>query len=58
MVDNPERLRVLIDKNVNDICNAVKKPGGKNAHRTHDKEQQVSTLAQENLKIAVFLFHH
>ena len=31
-LDNPERLRVLTDKNVDDICNVVRKPGGKNAN--------------------------
>ena len=31
-LDSPERLRVLTNKNVNDICNVVRKPGSKNAN--------------------------
>ena len=31
--DNPERLRVLMDKIVNDIWSVVRKPGGKNANK-------------------------
>ena len=31
-LDSSERLRVLIDKNVNDICNVVRKPGSKKAN--------------------------
>ena len=30
-LDSPKRLRGLTDKNVNDICNVVRKLGGKNA---------------------------
>ena len=55
---SPERLRVLRDKNVDDICNVMRKPGGKNADGMPDRGQQVSLIAQENLKLAVFLFHH
>ena len=57
-LDNPDRLRVLTDKNVNYICNVVRKPGGKNAIWTPNRGQQVSVIAQENLKLAAFLFHH
>ena len=57
-LDNPDRLRVLTDKNVDDICNVMRKPGGKNANGTPDRGQQVSVIAQENLKLAAFLFHH
>ena len=57
-LDNPDRLRVLTDKNVDDICNVVRKPGDKNANGTPDRGQQVSVIAQENLKLAAFLFHH
>ena len=57
-LDSPDRLRVLTDKNVDDICNVVRKPGGKNADGTPDRGQQVSVIAQENLKLAAFLFHH
>ena len=56
-LDNPNRLRVLTNKNVDDICNVVRKPGSKNADGTPDRGQQVSVIAQENLKLA-FLFHH
>ena len=57
-LDNIERLRVLTDKNVDGICNVMRKPGGKNADRKPNRGQQVSVVAQENLKLAVFLFHH
>ena len=36
-VDSPERLRVLTDKNVDEICNVVRKPCGKNANRAPDR---------------------
>ena len=57
-LDNPDRLRVLTDKNVDDICNVVRKPGSKNVNWTFNGGQQVSAIAQENLKLAAFLFHH
>ena len=57
-LDNPHRLRILTDKNIDDICNVVKKPGGRNAYGTPNRGQQVSVIAQENLKLAAFLFHH
>ena len=53
-LDIPERLRVLTNKNVNDICNFVRKLGGKNSNGTRNRRQQVSVIAQENLKLAVF----
>ena len=56
-LDSPERLKVLTDKNYN-ICNVMRKPGGKNTDGTPDRGQQVSVIAQENLKLAAFLFHH
>ena len=31
-LNNPDTLRVLTDKNVDNICNVVRKPGGKNAN--------------------------
>ena len=57
-LDSPERLRVLIEKNVNDICIVMRKPGGENAHGIPSKGQQVSVIVQENLKLVAFLFHH
>ena len=57
-LDSSERLRVLTDKNVNDNCNIVKKQGSKNADKMPDRGQQVSVIAQENLKLVAFLFHH
>ena len=38
-LDSLERLRVLIDKNVDDIYNVVRKPDGKNADRMSDRWQ-------------------
>ena len=55
---NSDRLRILTDKNVDDICNVTRKPGGKNANRTPNRGQQVSVIAQENLKLTAILFHH
>ena len=57
-LDNTNRLRVLTDKNVYDICHVVRKPGGKNVDGTPNRGQQVSVIAQENMKLATFLFHH
>ena len=57
-LDNSDRLRVLTDKNVDDICNVVRKSGSKNTDGTPDRGQQVSVINQENLKLATFLFHH
>ena len=57
-IDSPERLRVLADKNVDDICNIMRKPGGMNAHEMLYKGQQVSVIVQENLKLASFIFHN
>ena len=36
----------------------MRKPGGKNAHGMLHRGQQISVIAQENLKLAAFLFHH
>ena len=36
----------------------MRKPGGKNANGTPNKGQQISVIAQENLKLGVFLFHY
>ena len=55
---NPDRLRVLTDPNIDDICSVVRKPDRKNADRMTERGQQVSVIAQENLKLAAFLFHY
>ena len=57
-LDNLNRLRVLTHKNVDNICNVVRKPGSKNDHGTPNRGQQVSVIAQENLMLPAFLFHH
>ena len=36
----------------------MRKPGGKNANGMSNREQQVSVIAQVNLKLAIFLFCH
>ena len=36
----------------------MRKPGGKNADGMPDRGQQVSMIAQDNLKLSAFLFHH
>ena len=53
-----ERLKVLTNKNVDDICHLMRKLSNKNTNGTPNIRQQVSVIAQENLKLAVFLFHH
>ena len=40
------------------MCNIMRKPGGKKADGTTTRGQQVSLIAQENLKLSIFLFHH
>ena len=57
-LDNPDRLRVLINNNVKDIYNVMRNPGSKNADGMPNRGQQVSVIPQENLKLAMFLFHH
>ena len=37
-LDSPERLRVLTNKNVDDIFNVMMKPGGKNADGMPNRE--------------------
>ena len=44
-LDSPERLRDLTDKNVNDICNVVRKTGCKNDNGIPNRGQQVSVIA-------------
>ena len=57
-LDSPERPRALTNKNVNDICNVMRKLGGKNADGMPNRGQQVSLIVHENLKLAIFLLHH
>ena len=40
------------------MCYFVRKPGGKNADGMSNRRQHASGIAQENLKLAAFLFHH
>ena len=40
-LDSHERLRLLTDKNVSDVCNVVKTQDGKNANEISKREQQV-----------------
>ena len=42
-LDSPERLRDLTNKNVDDICNVMRKPGSKNANGMLDRRQQVQS---------------
>ena len=37
VLDISKRLRALTDKNVNDICNVVRKPGGKNTDKMPER---------------------
>ena len=40
-LDSPERLRDLTNKNIDDICYIMRKPGDKNYDRTSDRRQKV-----------------
>ena len=53
-----DEMHVITHKIVDSICNVIRMPGSKNVNRLPDQEQQVSVIAQENLKQAVFLFNH
>ena len=56
--DSPDSLQVLINKSVDNNCNIVRKPGGKNANGMPQIGPSVLVIAQENPKLATFLFHH
>ena len=43
-LDSPKKLRVLMEKNVDDICNIVRKSDSKNADRISNRGQQVSII--------------
>ena len=57
-LDIPDKLRVVMNKNVNDICNVMRKKDDKTANRLPNEGQQVSVIAKENLKLAASLSHH
>ena len=57
-LNSPKRLRVLTDKNVDAICNVMRKLGDRNAGRMAKRGQQVSIRAYANLMLATFLFQH
>ena len=44
-LDIPDRLRVLIYNNVDEIYDVMRKPGSKNTDRTPNREWQVSVIA-------------
>ena len=44
-------MRAHTEKNVDDIYNAMMKPGGKSADGSLDRGYPVSAMAQENLKL-------
>ena len=56
-LDSPKWLRVLMDKNIDEICNLMRKPYSKNVSGLPNMRQQVSVLAK-NSNPAAFLFHH
>ena len=55
--DSRAKIVVLGDKNIDDICNLVRKPGGKNANGMPERGQQLSVIAWENQKLNASLFH-
>ena len=57
-LNNSDHLQVFNNKNVNGICNVVRKPDSKNANKMFDRGQQVSVMAQKNLKLTALLFHY
>ena len=56
-LNSSERLRVNANINIYDVYNVVRTPGDKNANEMPNRGQQVSAIAHENLKLAVFLFY-
>ena len=46
-LDSQEQMRVLTDKNVDDICNVVRKQGSKNASGMPNRGQKVSVIAKK-----------
>ena len=54
----PEQLKVQINKNFDDMLNAMQKPVGNTADRMHDYDELVSVLTQGNLKLSVFTIKH
>ena len=48
-LDSTEWLRVFTNKNVDGICNVMRKSGSMNANERPDRGQQVSVITQENL---------
>ena len=57
-LDSPERLRVLTDKNVNNICNFFIKQRWQECQCDAQQGAASLRIAQESLKLAIFLFHH
>ena len=57
-LDDSGKLRVLIKKNVNDICNVMRKSGGKNVEWNARQRATGISHVSRNLKLAPFLFHH
>ena len=57
-LESQRRFIVVSYKNVDDICNVMRKLGSKNANETSIRGQQVSVIAQESLTLAVFILHH
>ena len=53
-----DRLHFHTDKNVDDVFNIIRKPGDKNTDVMLNRGQQDAVIAQKNLKLASFLFHH
>ena len=45
-LDSHERMRVFMDKNVDDICNVMRNPGIKKADGAPDRGHQLSVISQ------------
>ena len=48
----------VMNKIVDDICSIMRKPGNKNVDGTPNRGSQASVMAQENLRLADFLFYY
>ena len=54
-IDSTERLRVLADKIIRNICNVMRELGGKNANGMLNRRQQVSLIAQEHEASCIYI---
>lgn len=57
-VNSLPEIGLLTDKDVENLCKIVRRPGGTNASGTVNPGNSVSLRAETNLKLAVYWYHH